>query len=320
MNVNRVAHSRTAATSCLRVVVVARARGTNVSPFVQEQVDALCAIGVDARIAPIRGRGVSAYVQAIPRIQRIAEECSAHLIHAHFGVSALAATRLRGFPVVATFHGSDINRPGVRLISRLAARRAAACIVVSNALSDLCKFSVPPAVIPCGIDLTRFYPEDRSGARARLGFGDEHIILFGASRQRRVKNFALAAAAVRRLSVPARLIELNGCSREEVRMALSAADVLLVTSRTEGSPQVVKEALATGCPIVSTNVGDVQEITAGLPHCYVTAHDAAAIAEKLHLLLGERPRVPRTERIESLGNELIARRVLDVYESVLNSR
>jgi len=81
------------------------------------------------------------------------------------------------------------------------------------------------------------------------------------------------------------LLELKGYDREQVNLLMNAADVLLMTSHTEGSPQVVKEALAAGCPIVSVDVGDVADLTAGLPGCFIADRTPEDIAAKLALAI-----------------------------------
>ncbi len=65
------------------------------------------------------------------------------------------------------------------------------------------------------------------------------------------------------------LLSLQHYTRTEVNWLMCAADCLLLTSRSEGSPQVVKEAMACGCPIVSVDVGDVRERVEGIEGCYV---------------------------------------------------
>ena len=56
-------------------------------------------------------------------------------------------------------------------------------------------------------------------------------------------------------------------------LLFAAADVLVLTSTSEGSPVSVMEALAGGVPIVATDVGDVKSMVSGVPNCYSGAYD-----------------------------------------------
>ena len=121
--------------------------------------------------------------------------------------------------------------------------------------------------MPCGVDLEEFSIGDRRAARRRLGWDESAptVILPGARANVR-KGAALFDDALRvvgrtRPDVIARSLE--GFDRDGVRDALTAADVVLMTSLWEGSPVAVKEALACGTPVVSVPVGDVAEVLGG---------------------------------------------------------
>jgi len=81
------------------------------------------------------------------------------------------------------------------------------------------------------------------------------------------------------------LLELKGYSREQVTLLMNAADALIMTSLTEGSPQVVKEAMAVGCPVVSVDVGDVSNLICGLENCHIADRTPEALASALKLII-----------------------------------
>jgi glycosyltransferase involved in cell wall biosynthesis len=106
---------------------------------------------------------------------------------------------------------------------------------------------------------------------------------------------------------------------------LNAADILLLTSFSEGSPQIVKEAMSCNCPIVSTYVGDVRWVIGDTKGCYITTFDPADVVEKIKLALKFSEKIGRTkgrERIIELGldSDTIAKKIIDVYYSVLEKK
>ena len=146
----------------------------------------------------------------------------------------------------------------------------------------------------------------------------DKIIVFSGAFDNTVKNSALAKEAVY-LIPEARLIELKSYSKKDLNFLFNAADCLLMTSFTEGSPQVIKEAMASGCPIVSVDVGDVKEITSGIDGCYIAVRSPEDIAEKLKLALNFNGKTQGRQRIIELGldNESIAKRLISIYENIL---
>lgn len=130
------------------------------------------------------------------------------------------------------------------------------------------------------------------------------------------------------------LIELRGFSRSTVNRLMCAADCLLLTSRQEGSPQVIKEAMACGCPIVSVDVGDVRERIERITGCAVAnSRDPHELAMLLRMVLNFTPppiysqqqsaasefRTEARERLLSQGltNPQVARTLQAIYSALL---
>src|SRR5207237_628154 len=159
-------------------------------------------------------------------------------------------------------------------------------IVKSQALQAALPRSLDPGriwLLPSGIDLARFRPLDRGACRVKLGWDTarRHVV-FPAAPERAEKRFWLAEAAVAELKrTDVELHALDGVSHEDVPTWLNAADVVLLTSTHEGSPNVVKEALACNVPVVSVDVGDV----AGRDGSFVAAADPAELAARLATIL-----------------------------------
>ena len=118
-------------------------------------------------------------------------------------------------------------------------------------------------VLPDGVDLGFFAPMDRAEARSRLKWGHEPVVLFvSAGGNRSVKNLPLAEASIHNLrcrGYDAKLVMVSAATRHEVLWMLNAADILLVTSVHEGSPNIVKEAMACNLLVVSVPCGDVAD-------------------------------------------------------------
>ena len=267
----------------MRVLIMANKNRRCFAPFVAEQGEALAKAGVEVVWFGLTGHGVGGYLRNLPRLCQCIRREKPDLIHAHYGLCGLVATLQRRVPVVVTYHGSDINTPSIRKLSRLAMRRAAHNIFVSNRLQLLAGADMEKStVLPCGVDTAVFHPGDKDAARRAMGLApDGCYILFAGAFDNTVKNAPLAQAACRLLP-GAELKELQGYTRQEVAQLMTAADALLITSFSEGSPQVVKEALAVGLPVVSVDVGDVRERIAATEGCFVADnYSAEALAEGL---------------------------------------
>ena len=142
-------------------------------------------------------------------------------------------------------------------------------------------------------------------------------MLFGTSFDYGVrKNFDLATRAVALLD-NVELLEIKNINREKVNLLMNACDLMLLTSFFEGSPQVVKEAMACNCPIVTTDVGDVREVIGNTEGCYITTYEPEDVAAKIILALEFGKRTNGRERMGAYENSVIADRIIGIYKEVL---
>ncbi len=175
-------------------------------------------------------------------------------------------------------------------------------------------------VIPNGIDLDVFKPYDVFKARRKVSFNpDEKHIIFIANPSRPEKNFLLADKAHRLLdrNLNVELHTIFGVEHNDIPYYMSAADVLILTSLWEGSPNVIKEAMACNCPIVSTDVGDVREVIGDIEGCYISTFEPEDVAEKLKMALDFGKCTNGRGKIKHLDDKIIAERLVEVYESVI---
>ena len=303
----------------MKILIVARCKNGKYAPFITEQVDAIRKQGVDCQYFGITGKGIAGYLRQFPGMMKVIRAFRPDIIHAHYGLCGLLANYQRRIPVVTTYHGSDINIPGVLRFSKKAIRRSRFNIFVSQKNIDIAKPKNDFALIPCGINLDDYPLTDRSEARRILGFdSNRKYVLFSGAFDNPVKNAPLAKEAMK-LVLEATLLELKGYSRPQVGALMQAVNALLMTSFTEGSPQVIKEALACGCPIVSVDVGDVRERVSGVDGCFIADTDASSLADSLRQALAFTGRTRGREVIlkEGLTNERIASRLVEIYYSCL---
>lgn len=292
--------------------------------FIYEQVEELKKAGIIFDFFFIKGKGVSGYINSILQLRKRLKAGDIDIIHTHYGLSGVVGAFQRKNKFVATFHGCDVNRKRLNILSSVVALKSKANIFVSEDLRRkiLLKTTSKNHVIPCGIDLNMFKPVDKVEARKELKMDlDKRYVLFASSFSTLVKNYSLAKMAVEKLQ-GVELIELSEKTREEVNLLMNAVDMFLLTSFREGSPQTIKEAMSCNCPIVSTNVGDISYVIKDVEGCFLTTFNPVDVTEKLRnafefVKINKRTK-GRTRIIElGLDGESSAKKVLAVYKSVL---
>lgn len=304
-------------------------------PFLVQQFADLQQIGVEMSRFTFNGhKNPLNYWQGWRQLRRSLDLSQFDVLHAQFGQCGLLGLPVRR-PLVVTFHGSDLQGdvgadgrytwPGriMRQVSRFVAGRATANILVANHLRKWLPAGAAATVIPCGIDLALFCPQPQAEARSRLGLAnDKQLVLFAANPSRPVKRYALAQAAVGLLQAEFPQLELlavGNAPYQEMPTYLNACDILLLTSRHEGSPTIIKEALACNKAIVSVNVGDVAEQIGHVAGCQISDDSPAGIAQALRQLLLNPPQMATRPGIAHLDHLTIAQQILAVYHKSLSA-
>ena len=330
----------------MKVLFVAAGKKCGFAVFVNEQKEAIAqelrkSPMSDERLAmsdePVMeyvhtAHGIGNYIKEARKLHRTIKELKPDVVHAHFGLTGLMAGLAAigtGVPVVVTYHGCDINDKKLRPFSRMAMRLAAWNIFVSkkqmiNAYGSERKADKAKkgSVIPCGIDITLFDEKMVDNAWYDRTFGKGDKVLFGGDFERAVKDPALAMQVIEDLRfkiADLELIEMKGYTREQVVTLMYKCKALLLTSVREGSPQVVKEAMACDCPIVTVDVGDVSERLDGLDGCFVVkGREPRELAEALEKAIAF-GRTKGRERLlaDGLDNEQVAHKLIEIYKKVL---
>ena len=305
----------------MKILVVASYNKGRYAPFIMEQAEALKSQGCEMDYFGLQGKGLRGYLKNIPALRRKIREIGPDIIHAHYGLSGLLANFQRKVPVVVTYHGSDINDKKVRPYSKMAMRLSAWNVFVSSKTFEIAKLKRKFSLIPCGIDLSDLQLTQKAEARQRMRLDEsKKYILFAGAFDNMVKNAPLAKETVELLDCSnVELLELKGYSRDEVTLLMCAADAFMMTSFAEGSPQVIKEAMACGCPIVSVNVGDVKERTEGVEGCFVAeTREAKELAGLLQKVMGFEGKTKGRERVvtDGLDNRQVAERLKEIYETI----
>lgn len=310
----------------MKILLVHSGNHEQVAPFVIEQGKALREAGCDVRFFAVEGHGVHGYLNNMSLIKDAIATFRPDIVHAHYGLCGLLCTLQHKVPVVVTYHGSDINKRETRLLSKLAMHHAAYNIFVSQKLMQKAGNPRHATVIPCGVDMRTFHPMQQSEALSTLNNcghcllinnqHNQHYIIFAGSFDNAVKNPQLAKEACA-LVPDATLMELKGYNRDEVAALMNVADALLMTSHNEGSPQVVKEAIACGLPVVSVNVGDVEEMIGDEGGYIVRENTPENIAIRISELITNRRRT-EVKNTDKIDNVRIARRLITLYENVIH--
>lgn len=303
----------------MKVLFVASGNHGKVSPVVKAQGDSLVKAGLEVDYFLIKGKGMKGYLRQIRPLRKYWKEHHFDVVHVHYSLSAYVASLAGVKPLVVSLMGSDVKATGwhsrlVRLFSKLFCWKD--IIVKSKDMAEAVRMK-QAQIIPNGVDMDWFVPMDQKACRDKLGWkeGVRHI-LFPADPKRPEKDFQLAQEAVKLLNENVEVHVFQQVEHNDTVFYYNAADVVLLTSKWEGSPNVIKEALACCRPIVSTNVGDVKNRMSGVEGCYVAeTHEPDELAGILKRALEWKGNTKGRDAIisDKLGSKQIAEKLITIY-------
>ncbi len=304
--------------------------------FMRYAFEGLAAAGVPTDVLYLRGyRGKRSYLLGclVMALLRHAAPGKYELVHSHGGETALVARFFSSAPVLASYWGTDLlgvgeGPIGIRIRFGLRARllRAHALLMTATTTKSAEMESVLPRrartrnwVIADGVDRARFAPGDRGLARRALGWSGDRPVAISVGRPVSSKRLWLAESAVNHAANEIEGLTWRALSEvppEQMPDHYNAADVLVHTSASEGSPNVVKEALACNLPVIATAAGDIPELLRGVEPSAVCAANAESLASQIVRVLRAQRRSNGRERTTHLGLDRVAECTIACYRSL----
>jgi teichuronic acid biosynthesis glycosyltransferase TuaC len=206
-----------------------------------------------------------------------------------------------------------------RLISRMVDR----VIVRTQEMKERTRLQ-KAEVIPAGVDFELFKPIPKAECRRQLNLPpDKKLVLWAGEYQKPIKRYDIVekAVAILQQKMPeAALVLATGHPLNMVPLYMNACDVLLLVSNAEGSPNVIKEAMACNLPVVSVPVGDVPDVIGNTEGCFLCSQDPQDVADKLKMALRYEKRTDGREKIKHLEIGAVSREIIALYEELLREK
>ncbi|KAB1198211.1 MULTISPECIES: glycosyltransferase family 4 protein [Haloferax] len=294
---------------------------TTPRPFFDSQLQSLRDLGVEVDVLPVPGRdsqeesrSITDYFEYYPQV--LSEQSNNYdIIHANYGNTAPFAVFQPTRPIVITYWGSDLMGP-LSAFNSSFSHVFDEVILPSPVLSEY----IPNEhhVIPFDVDTKLFRPISMSESRDVLGWKDgTNYVLFPYSKSRSEKNYPLAKKIVDDINRSVNLVTISDVEHEMMPLYMNASDAVLVTSKRESGPMVVKEAALCNVPVVSTDVGFASDVLSDVKNSYV-CNSETEIVNRLQDILRSGQRSDGRKHAEKWGKEAMGKRLLKVYESALS--
>ncbi len=306
------------------------------NPIIRKQGESLIKQGVDLHFYTVKGRGIRSYLHDAIELRKIIKTERYDIIHAHYALCMYVAwIAQRKEKLLVSFMGSDLLGTNERdgsftWLGKIMARFHVAfarlfCSHVIVKSKGMAKVFGPDysklSVIANGVDMECFKQLDRVQSRKVLNWNlEKKYIIFVSNPGRIEKNFPLALRGVRLLQDDnVELVAVYQQELERLKWYYSACDVVLMTSFHEGSPNVIKEAMACNCCVVCTDVGDVKEIFGSLDGCWITEFNDLDLALKLRAALDHDSTVNKSRSfLYSIGlsEDQVAEKIIMLYSNI----
>jgi len=292
-------------------------------PFIKCQGESLKSEGVELDFYLIKGKGIKGYVKCITPLRRFLRSNNCDIVHAHYGLIGLVCVlTFSRIPIVLSVMGDDaygsfdIHGKRIKssylnmLLTQIALIFAKRIIVKSKNILKFIPYKKKSQIIPNGVDFNVFKPSDNKlKPNTILSLADPNDFR---------KNFNLVKKALDLIKDnKLKLLNPFPINHSQFPEYLNNCSVFVLTSYNEGSPNVIKEAMACNIPIVATDVGDVKEIIGKTEGCFITTFRPEDVADKIIRALAFGKRTIGRENIKHLESQTIAKRIIEVYNKVL---
>lgn len=307
----------------------------NIIPFIKRQEDSIRKNGVIVDHFLINQGGILGYLKHVIRLKKHLNKHRYQILHAHYSLAGWVAFFASPTSLIfVSYMGSDVygfvNEKGKRVLkgyievlaSKLLQPFITKIIVKSKNLEDYIYLKYKSTIIPNGVDFENFRPRNKKTMRKMLNLPqDKKLIMFLGNPKESRKNISLVKDAVSVLNdKDIKLIYPYPVTPEKVQYYLNAGDTLVLSSYLEGSPNVIKEGMASNVPIVSTEVGDVAEIISYVSGCFLCSFDPTDMAEKIKSALTYTQGTNARKKIKHLEINTIARKIIALYIKELKKR
>ncbi|MES2132262.1 MAG: glycosyltransferase [Bacteroidota bacterium] len=274
----------------------------------------------------VQGKGMVGYLKNIIPLRKKIKQFDPDLIHGHYSFCGfLSKLTLTSKPVITSLMGSDVQRKGFLFKLIIFFSNYWEAIIVKSQAINNNSYKCKTYVIPNGVSFSVFDQDGKAPARKELDLDPiKQYVLFLANPNRPEKNFSLAQNAFNNIKQEdMELLVIYDIPHCQTVHYLNAANVLVLSSHYEGSPNVVKEAMACNLPVVSTNVGDVEWLFAGTDGNYIAEGNVVDFSEKmLEALIFSKTReyTNGREKLEQiqLDSQSVAEKIVNVYKSILS--
>lgn len=291
-----------------------------ISPIIKNQGESIIKQGVDLRFFTIKGKGIKGYIKNIKPLNHFLKENDFDVVHAHYSLSAFVASLAAAKPLVVSLMGDDVNsQKYFKVIIRIFNFLSWSKIIVKSKDMKASLGIQNVDVIPNGVDFSSFRAIDKRDCQLQLKWdSNKQHILFAANPDRFDKNYKMveqAFAIINNSNIEIHC--LKNIPNKDVPIYHNAADVVILTSFSEGSPNVIKEAMACNRPIVATDVGDIKEVIGKTDGCFITSFNVDDIVRNIGFALSFGKATTGRNDIKHLESGIVAKKIMSIYNKII---